>query len=576
MPTGRSTATASRHRARSTWRPPAGPGRRPGPSGTSSGPSNERWESRGWGSEDDFFALGGHSLLAISLFNELERIAGRRLPLATIFEASTPEALAAQIAADAPVERWDNLVPLKPDGSRPPLFVVSAGDGNLVGFAHLARRLSPEQPLYGLQPSGLDGRHLLDRGVEEMAERYLARIRETRPHGPYILAGRCNGATVAYEMAQRLRAAGEEVPLLISLDSDPPPAGPVELRPGIGYDQVMEAAFIKARAAGEAVPNPDSTEGATALADWLREPVGPGITRYLHEFWHWHGNLREAWPDPLGRDGPALGAWAWNHGRHQGLAAELVLPAAASGCRTPGNLSWDWAMTTAWEQLGREPADPLSADGWGEFRTRLLEPVEGTRLNRYLHAASQRPDIRRTYPRPLDGDMSGLIDWAWFHGTGEGLAPSLLPAPNGRLPRRLRLDLARRRASAPLDLALGAVARNARAAGIEARARALEAIERRIDRPLPGARARVERRVVSAARHARATYRARPWPGRVALITSTEFRDKPPYAAWPLRAQGGLEVRELPVGHIAMLRQSGSPHLARCIEELIDEAMSIE
>ena len=179
----------------------------------------------GVGVEDDFFALGGHSLLAISLFAELERIAGRRLPLATIFEASTPGALSAHIGADAPADRWESLVPLKPGGSLTPLFVVSAGDGNLVGFAPLARRLSAEQPLYGLQPSGLDGRHPLDRGIDEMAERYMAEIREVRPHGPYILAGRCNGATVAFEVAQRLRANGEDVPLLISLDSTRPRRG---------------------------------------------------------------------------------------------------------------------------------------------------------------------------------------------------------------------------------------------------------------------------------------------------------------------------------------------------------------
>ena len=128
----------------------------------------------------------------------------------------------------------------------------------------------------------------------------------------------------------------------------------------------------------------------------------------------------------------------------------------------------------------------------------------------------------------------------------------------------------------PPGHARAAAARNVRAATVEARARALEAIERRLDRPLPGARGRIERRVVAAAREARATYRARPWPGRVALITSTEFREKPTYAAWPLRAEGGVEVRELPAGHVEMLREPGASLLARCIEDLIDEALAIE
>ena len=91
------------------------------------------------------------------------------------------------------------------------------------------RRLRPARPppvgrAAALRPAaeGLDGHQPLDRGIEAMAERHLAKVREVQPHGPYLLAGRFNGASVAYEMAQRLRAAGESVPVLAALDSDPP------------------------------------------------------------------------------------------------------------------------------------------------------------------------------------------------------------------------------------------------------------------------------------------------------------------------------------------------------------------
>jgi thioesterase domain-containing protein len=55
-----------------------------------------------------------------------------------------------------------------------------------------------------------------------------------QPHGPYWVGGFCFGSHVAFEMAHRLHAAGEEVTLLalpgaFSLDA----AGPNSIRPGV-------------------------------------------------------------------------------------------------------------------------------------------------------------------------------------------------------------------------------------------------------------------------------------------------------------------------------------------------------
>ena len=41
------------------------------------------------GREDSFFDLGGHSILAVTLFNEIDRVFGKRLPLATLFRSPT-------------------------------------------------------------------------------------------------------------------------------------------------------------------------------------------------------------------------------------------------------------------------------------------------------------------------------------------------------------------------------------------------------------------------------------------------------------------------------------------------------
>jgi acetoacetyl-CoA synthetase len=54
-----------------------------------------------------------------------------------------------------------------------------------------------------------------------MAARYLSEIRTVQPTGPYHIGGFSMGGLVAYEMAQQLRAAGEEVALLALLDTFP-------------------------------------------------------------------------------------------------------------------------------------------------------------------------------------------------------------------------------------------------------------------------------------------------------------------------------------------------------------------
>jgi amino acid adenylation domain-containing protein len=527
------------------------------------------------GADEDFFALGGHSLLAVALFTELERSSGRRLPLSAILEASTPRALASVLGEDAPRPRWANLVAMKPSGTRPPLFVVTAGDGNVVGFGPLARNISRDQPLYALQPSGLDGFTALDRGIEGMAARCVDEIRSVQPHGPYLLAGRCNGATVAYEIAQRLRRAGEEVPLLAVLDTSPPQAGPRELEPGLPADPFMEAAWLRARDDGEAVPDRDGRDGGAALASWLRAPVGQGVSRYAHEVWRWREDLRRRWPDPLGADAPALSRWAWESGvpEHR-LAPRLLVPNAAENCRLPDGRSWDPVLATVWRQAGCDPPDPLSPAGWERLREHLTEPVGDSQTNRYLLAAAQvRPDLAEHFSDPLGADADGLRTWSWVEGVADGLDPGLLPPPPSPLPRRLRLELRLRPSRLRAERLAEAARRQPRRRIEAARDRLVNAAERRLRQPLPRARARLEKRVIAAARHARETYRAEPWPGSIVLISSIEFEHKPAYIAWPERALGGVERRTLPLGHLEMMREPGAVQLARCLDGCIAEAL---
>ena len=56
-------------------------------------------------------------------------------------------------------------------------------------------------------------------GVEAMAAAYLQSIRSIRPNGPYLLGGWSMGGVIAYEIAQQLRDQGQEIAMLVMMDS---------------------------------------------------------------------------------------------------------------------------------------------------------------------------------------------------------------------------------------------------------------------------------------------------------------------------------------------------------------------
>ena len=121
-------------------------------------------------------------------------------------------------ASAAPDHVYAHLVPIQRGGSGIPFFCVHGAGGNVLNFRELAKHLGAEQPFYGLQARGVGGEPPA-KSVEEMAELYMADILHARPQGPYLLGGYSGGGVVAYELAQRLRATGHEVPLVAFLDT---------------------------------------------------------------------------------------------------------------------------------------------------------------------------------------------------------------------------------------------------------------------------------------------------------------------------------------------------------------------
>jgi amino acid adenylation domain-containing protein len=173
------------------------------------------------GVHDSFFALGGHSLSAVRLMAKINARFNLSVPLAEIF--TTPNiASLAQLVSNKEVKSINILVPIQPDGNELPIFGVPGAGGDVLSLRPLSMAFGTQQPFYGLQAAGLDGKTLPLNSVEETARTNIAALRTAQPLGPYTLLGHSYGGVIAYEMARMLLDQGEEIASLILLDSIAP------------------------------------------------------------------------------------------------------------------------------------------------------------------------------------------------------------------------------------------------------------------------------------------------------------------------------------------------------------------
>ena len=169
--------------------------------------------------DDNFFELGGHSLLAVEVMNRIEKETGIKLPLASLFDHPTIEQLAI-LLEDKDSIKWNCLVPIKTDGTKPPLYLIHGAGMNVLVYQSLGKHLNADQPLYALQAIGLDGKTTVPETLTEIAAIYVAEIVKQNPEGPYALAGYSLGGVIAYEMARQLLEMDCEVVLLGIMDTN--------------------------------------------------------------------------------------------------------------------------------------------------------------------------------------------------------------------------------------------------------------------------------------------------------------------------------------------------------------------
>ena len=178
----------------------------------------------GVGIHDDFFALGGHSLLALRLLLEVEREFGAEIQVSSFFEDATLSVASLTGKIETARERAAGNGDAADYSEQDPLlvFFVQPWESAMATLRHFAKRLGPDYRLVGLLPERVGGRFDRSRSIEDLARPMLDSIRENQPRGPYYVAGYSFGGLLAYEIAGRLREAGEEVAWLGLLDASTP------------------------------------------------------------------------------------------------------------------------------------------------------------------------------------------------------------------------------------------------------------------------------------------------------------------------------------------------------------------
>ena len=176
------------------------------------------------GPEESFFDLGGDSLLGMIAMIEIEKELGIAPPPSLLFEAGTVRALASYRGGDlAPVaEGLPKAVALNgPVEDTPPLFMLSG----VHIYRDLAKRLEGVCQAYGIfthREIEAFSPDVAFQSVRNLANDYIRILQARQPHGPYRILGYSFSGIVAYEVAQRLRDAGERVSFLALIDSHLP------------------------------------------------------------------------------------------------------------------------------------------------------------------------------------------------------------------------------------------------------------------------------------------------------------------------------------------------------------------
>ncbi len=173
--------------------------------------------------------------------------------------------------------KWEALTALRAAGSLPPIICFHDFPGSIELYQELTLHLGEDQPVYAVTARALTEPSTAHRELAEMATAYAAAIREFDSEGPHRLIGFGFGGLLAIETARLLLESGQEVPLIVTLATDPP-------RAETSLTSTFKRLLGKKK---PPAPKPGDTATATAnrqaLARHTFEPLDVTIHAFLPE-----------------------------------------------------------------------------------------------------------------------------------------------------------------------------------------------------------------------------------------------------------------------------------------------------
>jgi thioesterase domain-containing protein len=170
----------------------------------------------------------------------------------------------------------DLVMPLRVGGDGPSLFCVHPMIGLSWCYLALLPHVDARYPLYGLQARGVRRPEPLPVTMLEMAQDYADQIRKVQPAGPYHLLGWSLGGNIAFAITEELERRGEQVGLLVILDSNLTGLDtlPASFEPSSFYNMIL-AQFGYVPAISPADPEPEAR-----MLELVRRRPGLGLDEW--------------------------------------------------------------------------------------------------------------------------------------------------------------------------------------------------------------------------------------------------------------------------------------------------------